>query len=248
MTAADVDVPGIGDVKKEYVYGGVALVAGIGGYAWWKARKGSGSNAPVVLNPNDVVPATDYQPSPTGNATQNVDSTGDALTTNAKWTTYVVEKLASYGYDPQVASASLGKWISRSAGPYSSVDVEVIQRGIGLAGYPPENGPWTVPAVSTNPPPSTGGDTPNPSTVLDSSHFNTAGWSAEALKSPWRITTALAGESWKDITARVYSLNPTTQSARINEVAAYLEKTNKAKTGVNAAGNGPQTGSKVVYR
>lgn len=193
MSETEVDVPGIGNVKKEYLYGGVALVAGIGGYAWWKARKSSSSNAPVVLNPNDVVPATDYQGAPTGNATQNVDSTGTALTTNAKWTTYVVEKLATYGFDPVVASAALGKWIARSSGPYSSTDIEVIQRAIGLAGYPPENGPWTVPAPSTTTP-STGGGSNGALSKPGNLHINpTPGianlvWDGDADATGYRIT------------------------------------------------------------
>jgi hypothetical protein len=243
MTSAEVDVPGIGNVKKEYVVGGVALVAGIGGYAWWKARQGSSGNAPVVLNPNDVVPASDYQPSPTGNATQNVDQTSGALTTNAKWTTYVVEKLATYGFDPTVASASLGKWISRSSGPYSATDVEVIQRAIGLGGYPPEGGPWTVPSVTKDTPTPT-----DPGTVEQPK-----GLPAAIPGAPWKHTTALPNETWYHLTERVFGfdrLSNAERQAKMAHIASVAGATMRINLSVGVKGDatGPVAGQTVWYR
>lgn len=148
MTATEVDVPGIGNVKTEYVYAGGALVAGIAGYAWWRKRKSAA--APVVLNPNDVVPATAYNGAPTGNATVNVDNTGK-VTTNAQWTSFVVDKISAYGFDPTTASVALGKWITHSSGPWVQLDIDIIRQAVGLAGYPPEGGPWPIPTVTTTP-------------------------------------------------------------------------------------------------
>lgn len=140
---AEMDVPGIGNVQQKWVYAGGAIVLGIGGYAWWK-RRGAASSAPTVaLNPNDVVPATSFTPAPTGNATQNVDSTaGSPPATNAQWTQQAVTMLANYGFDPIVASAALGKFLTRTG--LSASEQEVVQRAVGLLGYPPQGGPWSI--------------------------------------------------------------------------------------------------------
>lgn len=150
MTTAEVDVPGIGNVKTEYVYAGGALVAGIAGYAWWKKRR-SDAAGPVVLNPNDVVPATGYSPAPSGDSTVNVDGTAGKITTNSQWTSFVVDKISAYGFDPTTASVALGKWITHSTGPWVQLDIDIIRQAVGLAGYPPEGGPWPIPTVTTTP-------------------------------------------------------------------------------------------------
>jgi hypothetical protein len=141
VTSADVDVPGIGNVKKQYVYAGGALVVGIAGYAWFKQR-GSSSTAAPVLNPNDVVPATGFNPAPTGDATQTVDGTAGLITTNAQWTQKATEMMAQYGFDPILASTALGKYLTRTG--LSPSEIEVVQRAIGLLGYPPVGGPWAI--------------------------------------------------------------------------------------------------------
>lgn len=253
MTTESVDVPAVGNVKKEYVYGAVALVVGIGGYAWWKARGTSGGKKQqLVVNGNDVIPATDRVSPATGDSTVNVDGTSGKITTNAQWTQFVVDKIASYGFDPVVASASLGKWLTHAIGTYTATDIEVIQRAVGLAGYPPENGPWTVPAVSNTAPPPPPDQTPPPSsdiygpdTKFDSNVFNTNGWSqTDIAGAPWYETVVRPGETWMDITKRVY---PGIGDNK-DSVAAFMETTNLPSTGVNAAGTGPRTGSIVKYR
>lgn len=193
MSAESIDVPAVGNVKREYVYAGGALVAGIAGYAWWHARGGSSSGKQLVVNGNDVIPATDRVTPPSGDSNVNVDGTNGKITTNAQWTQFVLDKLAAYGIDPAVASSSLGKWLSRAVGGYTATDVEAIQRAVGVAGYPPEGGPWNIPAVST-PTPNNGGG--NGQTMAkpgglhvnrDAQHGVQVVWDADANTDTYRV-------------------------------------------------------------
>lgn len=88
-------------------------------------------------------------------------------------------------------------------------------------------------------------------TTLNSDAFNENGWSADAKNSPWTMMVARANESWLDITARAYGygdnyakVTDPASKARIQSVAAYLQKTN-SKAG---DANGPRAGATVVYR
>jgi hypothetical protein len=157
MAGEEVDVPGIGSMPKGAVTGGLALVAGIVVYAWWKNRSSSSSSSTTtpVLNPNDVVPATDYT-SPGGDSSPTtVDSTGDTITTNSQWTQAATAYLAEYGWDPKLVSSALGKFLTRTG--LSPDEITAVQTAIGAEGYPPEGGPWAIIPASTSTPASGGG-------------------------------------------------------------------------------------------
>lgn len=85
--------------------------------------------------------------------------------------------------------------------------------------------------------------------------FNMVGWDATAKTAPWLMTVAAPGETWKDITARVFQFGKDFKSvtdpasiARINSVAAFVQQTNAAQTGQTPDQSGPTPGSVVVYR
>lgn len=91
-------------------------------------------------------------------------------------------------------------------------------------------------------------------TVLNPA-FSQAGWNDTAKQSPWTQVVAQPGESWKDITARVYGFasnyaaitNPQ-DKARVDQVSAYIKQTNSQYTGEIPGGYGPTPGSIVTYR
>lgn len=85
--------------------------------------------------------------------------------------------------------------------------------------------------------------------------FNEVGWDDKAKQSPWTMTVAQPGESWKDITARIYgfasnyaNISDPTAKKRVDDVAAYLAGKNSKYTGTVPDGTGPTPGSVVVYR
>lgn len=129
-------------------------------------------------------------------------------------------------------------YITNQAGamPYSGGDVYV-------------NYPNQPPAQQTT----TSADS-NKRTVLNPD-FNMVGWDDKAKQAPWTMTVAQAGESWKDITARIYGfadnyskITDPTAKARVDSVAAYLAGKNSKYTGTVPDGTGPTPGSVVVYR
>jgi hypothetical protein len=127
-------------------------------------------------------------------------------------------------------------FLTNGAGPmnYSGGDVYVNM----------PNGPGPAPQQTTVSKP----------TVLNP-NFNEVGWDDKAKQSPWTMTVAQAGETWKDITARIYGfaanyskITDPSAKARVDSVADYLKKTNGPYTGEVPDGTGPTPGSVVVYR
>lgn len=111
----------------------------------------------------------------------------------------------------------------------------------------------TPPAV-TQPSPATPAASNDQRTVLNPI-FNEVGWNDKAKQSPWTQTVAQPGESWKDITARIYkyganyaAVTDPEKKKRIDEVSDYIKRTNSQYTGETPNGNGPTPGSIVTYR
>lgn len=142
--AETINVPGLGPTKSVYVYAGGALVVGIVGYAWWK----NSQNQPTdyVGASEDDFGVSDYD-SPLGNSgansTGNYDSTDpDALTTNAKWTAFAVEKLSTYGWDAGLIATALGKYLARQG--LTEAEIDIVRAAIAAAGPPPIGGPYPI--------------------------------------------------------------------------------------------------------
>lgn len=150
--AETINIPGLGPTKAAYVYAGGALVIGIVGYAWWK----NAQNQPTdfVGASSDDYGVSDYDSplgSSGGNSTGNYDSTDpDALTTNAKWTSFAIGKLAEWNYDAGAVSSALGKYLARQ--PLTEGEIGIVQAAIAAAGPPPIGGPYPITnALPNNP-------------------------------------------------------------------------------------------------
>jgi hypothetical protein len=118
--------------------------------------------------------------------------------------------------------------------------------------YNQETPPAATPPAAT--PPDTSPVTSFVRTVLNPI-FNEVGWSDKAKQSPWKQVVALPGESWKDVTARVYgfasnyaAITDPKDKARVDSVSDYLKRTNADYTGQIPGGYGPTPGSIVTYR
>jgi len=146
MAADAVDLPAIGSVKRQYLYGAVALVVGIVGYAWWE-HKNSG---PRTIT-SDALPDVG-EPAQTGGAytnprpvTSTVDNTNpDQIRTNTDWTRAVTDKLALLNYDTAHVGAVIGKYLGGLG--LTADEADLIRTAWAYAGKPPE-GPATIRTV-----------------------------------------------------------------------------------------------------
>lgn len=172
-------IPGIGDVKKEYVIGGGALVAGIVGYAYWRrARDQSSEEQQIVVAANDVIPATDYvNPSPGGSSpvvVENNEGSPPVPRTNPEWTQRATDYLTQIGYDPIFIAEALGRFLTRQ--PLSDKQKDAVRAAVGAWGPPPEGGPWPIgvdlPSSPSPSPPTTDPPAPPPSVAPKWPNFN----------------------------------------------------------------------------
>jgi hypothetical protein len=130
-------------------------------------------------------------------------------------------------------------YITNQAGPmpYSGGDVYV-----------------NYPATNAAPPPPAQQTSQQKITVLNPA-FNMVGWDDKAKAAPWKMTVANSGETWNDITARIYGfadnfakVTDPAAKARVQSVAAYIKDKNGQYTGLIPDGTGPTPGSVVVWR
>lgn len=135
-----IKVPGIGPVKKNYVYVAGAGLAAYVGYAWW-TRGGGLAPAPVEEVPVDEF--GDERITPTTIDTYDVAvDTRTGLIDNAEWSQFAISHLAGLGYDSTVVSTAIGRFLARK--PLNKVDVDLARQAWAVAGEPPEGRPWTI--------------------------------------------------------------------------------------------------------
>lgn len=163
MAEGTVDLPVAGPVKKQWVYVGLAGVAGIVGYAYWKRSQ----NAATVVEPGIEDYGGGLQTGGAGSTTpglayQPIDDPGDdedrAPTTNAEWTQRAVSYLSQLNFDPQVVAIALGKYLSRL--PLTPAEADIVRTATGAIGRPPV-GEYQIIMVP-NPPGGGGGGGGNP--------------------------------------------------------------------------------------
>lgn len=135
--AESVDLPAIGNVKKEYIYGGVALVAGIVGFAWWKRRTAPATPAYAAdpTNGTDSVNPNYRNPNPT--YTSSPDTAKLPPTTDQEWSQRV---LASLNWlEPGYLGGILGKYLGSQG--LTLEEQAVVRAAWAIEGRPPSNKP-----------------------------------------------------------------------------------------------------------
>ena len=136
MTAT-VNVPGVGQVQRRYIFIGGAVVAVIVGGAWiiHLRRKGSGE---ITYDPatGSVTGSGGYQnPVPNGPDSSVPVETVPVIDTNAEWGTAAVEALTSAGWDRQFAAIAIGKYLSST--PVTKDEELAVRAAWGMLGRPP---------------------------------------------------------------------------------------------------------------
>lgn len=163
--AGTMNVPGIGNVNKTYVYAGGALVVGIVGYAYYKRRQQDNQAAADATAGTDSTTPTDttgtgdtgsvYQP-PVGYDSSAYDYSygGSAgaysppyyyspgspnapvLATDAAWFQAAVSWLEQNGTDSQAAAAALGNYMHNICMTESQANI--VREAEGALGRPPQ--------------------------------------------------------------------------------------------------------------
>lgn len=164
---AEVDVPAVGRVKKQWVIASGALVAGIVGVAWWRRRQtaaaaaavpvvdpttGTNSRNPTYSNPNPVV---------------SPDSTAQLPPANdQEWTQRVMAALN--WFEPGFLGDVLGKYLGRQ--PLTVEEAAVVRVAWAVSGKPPSNTQIVLATTGstpgTTPPPDTSVKPPSPPTGM----------------------------------------------------------------------------------
>ena len=140
--ADTINLPGMGQVKTVYVVGGVALVVGIVGYAYYSRSQ---TPSDYVGASEDDYGASDYESplgSSGGNSTVDVDQTEGLITTNGAWTVKAVEHLTAAGFEPGLAIVALGKYLARKS--LTSTEIDAVLAARGAVGDPPVGGPYPI--------------------------------------------------------------------------------------------------------
>lgn len=146
-----VDAPGVGRIKKVYIYVPAGLAGAYVAWKWWQASRAS-SEAPAgsdgLYSSSDL---SDYGLSTTGGGTNITGNTGNtttdgtdpnAINTNADWTNKAVERLTNQGYDGAVVVAALGEFLGRRA--LDKTEASIARAALAVAGQPPVGGPYSV--------------------------------------------------------------------------------------------------------
>lgn len=137
MSETTVDVPAVGSVKKQYVIAAVALVAGIVGYAYWRAGQAP-SDYPAYTE--EDIAADGIADTPAGSAGGSANSGGashDNSTTpdsDSEWARMATEALAG-AFELSAVQTALGRYITRQS--VTAAQEDIIRAAIGAMGYPP---------------------------------------------------------------------------------------------------------------
>lgn len=140
MATDTITVPGgVGPVKREYVMVGGAVAAGAA-FMLWHRR---GAAAAAVPDPSaaagDMAAGVDAYANPApatvgGNTT--IDPETMPPTSNAAWAERAVGKLSEVGWDAQLVTAALGRYLNRQ--PLANVaEREIVQSATAMVGPPP---------------------------------------------------------------------------------------------------------------
>lgn len=157
--AEEINVPGAGPVKKQWVMVGGAVVIGIVGYAYFKRARSGGPATPVAVDPAAVDPAGGSTTPGISNGTATPpDPSNLPPADNATWTQRAIEYMQGIGYDPQLVAGVLGKYLAHV--PLVPSEQDIVRTVEGVMSRPPVGTYAIVPVPN---PPAGGGSTPPPS-------------------------------------------------------------------------------------
>lgn len=232
--AGEVKIPGIGEVKSEYVTGALALIAGIVGYAWWHSRSANSSAAaaaPAIVDPNNPgtgnMGASSYQGA-SDNPAVVVPPAPGSITTNAQWVQAAVEYMANIGYDAPTVATALGDYLARQ--PLSSQQQEIVRTALGAEGPPPVGGPYAI---------ITGLPTPTHNAPGAVSALAVTGTTSSSISLAWNAASGADSYRIDEHSALGHSTQTTTATHYTKTGLHYDLEHTFTVTGHNANGDGP---------
>lgn len=156
-----VDVPGVGGVDKRVLLGIGGVAAVFVGWRYYQSRSAAaydpaqtavdpGMEDPGVLpSVQGAVREDNSYGLPDTSSSAGTDAYGFTGTTNAQWTQYATTQLsqASDTWSYGAIVTALGQFIANR--PLTSVQQQIVQAAIAVAGYPPEGSHVIVPGGDT---------------------------------------------------------------------------------------------------
>lgn len=203
MSGATMTLPGIGEVKRQHVYIGAAVAAGVVGYAWWRSRTADDA-APIEDESiaGDDIAADDGWGNIPGRTSDSggsyVPEDPATIPTRASWTAEVVEKLSGAGWEEQLIYTTVGKWFAGQG--LTEAEKQLIQAARAAAGDPPPPvppvlsalptpGPTPIPPKPVPPvPPGTPSPRPSPPPTAPASYATVTVAKYTSSNPPWNST------------------------------------------------------------
>lgn len=159
LTAGTVKVPGIGPVKKVYVYVGVGAVGVLAAYLMYRRQQALDAAAAVPADADlgtglTTPPGSDVYGGATAGGAPTADPNITPMpTTNVEWTQQVLDYFS--WLEPGFVSSTVGKYLARV--PLTSDEGNFVRQAWAARGKPPEgpdtftltsdgNSPGTAPA------------------------------------------------------------------------------------------------------
>lgn len=144
LTSGSVKLPGIGPVKKTYLFVGVGAVGILAAYIVWRRQQAASAAAEVPadasLGDGLTTPAGSdvYQGATAGGAPTADPNITPMPTTNIEWTQQVLDYFS--WLEPGFVTSTVGKYLARV--PLSTDEADFVRQAWAARGKPPE-GPTT---------------------------------------------------------------------------------------------------------
>lgn len=153
LTTGTVKLPGIGPVKKVYVYVGVGAVGVLAAYLMWRRQEAEGDELPADADLGEglTTPGAGsdvYQGANAGGAPTADPDIQAMPTSNVEWTQQVLDYFS--WLEPGFVSSTIGKFLARV--PLSADEADFIRQAWAARGKPPEGPPnFTLTTDGNNP-------------------------------------------------------------------------------------------------
>jgi len=140
LTAGTIKLPGIGPVKKVYVFVGVGAVGVLTAYIMWRRQQAAAAAdaTPADASLGDGLTTPDggdvYQGANAGGAPTADPDITPMPTTNVEWTQQVLDYFN--WLEPTFVSSTIGKYLSRV--PLSADEADFVRQAWAARGKPPE--------------------------------------------------------------------------------------------------------------
>lgn len=162
-----VNVPVVGTVQRRWVIVGVAVVAGIVGFAYW-SRSRSGPGGGVLYDPTTgsvVGPPGYVNPVPDGPESDPVVVDDSVIRTPDQWAAVATQRLIDTGWEAQFAATAIGKYLAGDG--LAPEEIRAVRAAQALAGLCPGNPPIIPLPNVINPPTPPSEVEPNPGYATD---------------------------------------------------------------------------------